>query len=96
MSDTIQVLDSFTDAAVRVDVNIPHTYIGDLIVTLEHGGRMATLHNRTGGGEDDLVFTYDLDDFDGVTSTGAWILHIADRAGRDLGQLEQWQLALIE
>ncbi|MZE52384.1 S8 family serine peptidase, partial [Streptomyces sp. SID5770] len=46
-------------AALKVGVDIKHTYIGDLKVDLvAPDGSVYTLHNRTGGSADNIVQTY--------------------------------------
>ncbi|MCW5700759.1 MAG: S8 family serine peptidase, partial [Rhodospirillales bacterium] len=50
----------FVIQQVRVDVEIPHTFIGDLHVTLTSpAGTSVVLHDRSGGNADDLVRAYD-------------------------------------
>jgi subtilisin-like proprotein convertase family protein len=48
VSDTINVPDSFTVGDVNVLLNIPHTWVGDLIVTLTHGATTVTVVDRIG------------------------------------------------
>jgi subtilisin-like proprotein convertase family protein len=58
------------------------------------------LHNRTGGGQDDLVKTYDQNSsadiaaFAGQPTRGNWILRVTDLAGRDVGTLNRWGLKI--
>jgi subtilisin-like proprotein convertase family protein len=95
---------SFTVASVEVSVNIPHTYIGDLIVELRHGATNVRLHNRSGGGADNLVRNYpsvhavdgpgSLANFAGSLSDGNWTLFVSDVAGQDVGNIAQWCLTL--
>ena len=95
----VSVQDAGTISALLLDVDITHTYIGDLEVTL-HGPdeRKVKVHSRGGGGTDNLVTTYTsepgaaLAAFVGSPVTGTWSLHVADRAGRDLGKLNRWTL----
>ena len=94
---------SFTVSSVKVSVNIPHTYIGDLIVELRHGVKTVRLHNRTGGGADTLVASYPptavagpgtLADFVGDPSGGTWTLWVSDNAAGGVGYIRQWCLEL--
>lgn len=103
VTSNMTVVPSFTVAEVAVSVNIPHTFIGDLIVELRHGAKNVRLHNRSGGGADNLVATYPptavsgpgaLADFTGDPSAGTWTLFVSDNAGADLGNIAQWCLEL--
>ncbi|MCB9613837.1 MAG: proprotein convertase P-domain-containing protein [Sandaracinus sp.] len=94
VSSTIEVAEGGTISGVSVDVNITHTYIGDLTVTLAKGDTTVTLHNRTGAGADDLVRTFDVADFDGQDAAGTWTLTIVDGAGSDTGRLNNWGLSI--
>jgi subtilisin-like proprotein convertase family protein len=58
---TITVPEAFTIGDVRIEAALSHTFVGDLIVTISHGGRSATLLHRIGGGS-----TGDDSDLDGV------------------------------
>jgi subtilisin-like proprotein convertase family protein len=92
-----------TTASVTVDVDITHTYIGDLIIVLRSpSGTMVTLHNVTGSSADNIVGTYPttlvvdgpgtLADFAGASPNGTWRLTVSDNAGADLGTLDSWGL----
>lgn len=104
VTTTMNVVPAFTLAGVRVSVNIPHTYIGDLIVELRKGPKTVRLHNRTGGGTDNLVASYpptavsgpgSLANFIGDPSDGTWTLFVSDNAGADVGNIAQWCLELL-
>ena len=78
-----------------VGVNITHTWRGDLIVMLRSPqGTEHTLHNRTGGSEDNLVQSWQLDSFNGEEMQGDWTLTVSDNANLDTGTLNNWQLTL--
>jgi len=95
-SRSIEVPDSFTMTSVKVELNVRHTYIGDLKIVLEKGGHEAVLHDRTGGGSDDIQTTFEAPDFSGLDSAGDWTLTISDHAGYDTGKLVSWKLVLCE
>jgi subtilisin-like proprotein convertase family protein len=89
--------------AIEVAVEIRHTWRGDLRVALvAPGGFVALLHDRTGGGAQDLARAYtaaDTPDLDalvrgGIAVRGRWTLHIADLVARDVGTLTRWTLRL--
>jgi subtilisin-like proprotein convertase family protein len=88
---------------VNVFVDISHTYQGDLTVRLESpSGTSVLLHNRTGGGADDIVTWYDtqteptepLSILEGENAYGTWKLIVEDHAGADQGTLNDWSLEI--
>jgi subtilisin-like proprotein convertase family protein len=86
---------------IKVSVEITHTYIGDLQITLlAPSGKSAVLHNRSGGGTKNLSKTYDvantvaLRGFAGEPVQGGWTLEVKDLAAADSGQLAKWELEL--
>ena len=90
----LRVEESFAAAGVTVEVEIRHTYRGDLVVTLERGDRRVVLQSRTGGNARDLVATFEVPTLAGLDVAGAWTLHVADVARADVGRLERWSLTL--
>ncbi|MGH3736624.1 MAG: S8 family peptidase [Micromonosporaceae bacterium] len=78
----------------RVAVHIKHTYIGDLVVSLvSPDGTVFVLHNRSGGGTDNIDKTYTLD-LSGEYAEGTWKLRVRDAAWRDVGYIDSWTIAL--
>ncbi len=47
-TDMIDVVDSFTIGSVDVDLRIPHTWVGDLIVTITHNATSVTIVDQSG------------------------------------------------
>ncbi|MCB1629168.1 MAG: proprotein convertase P-domain-containing protein [Xanthomonadales bacterium] len=77
---------------LEVAVNIVHTYIGDLQVYLiAPDGSSYTLHNRSGGGTDNINQTYTVN-ASSETANGTWQLRVRDRASGDTGYLDAWSL----
>ncbi|MCA9253002.1 MAG: proprotein convertase P-domain-containing protein [Phycisphaerales bacterium] len=108
ITSTINVPDDFCIGDVNVDLDITHTYIGDLIVQLASpSGTIVRLHNRSGSGDDDIVTTYDeqggtnpdgpgsLGDFNLTNGQGDWTLTVTDDAGGDVGTLNGWSLRIV-
>lgn len=86
---------------VEVFVDITHTYIQDLIVSLiSPQNTKVDLHYRAGGSADNIIKTYtlqttpDLQTLVGQSMQGQWRLKVADVAGQDLGKLNRWSLKL--
>ncbi len=108
ITSTLTIPDAFCIGDVDVEVDITHTYIGDLIVELTSPqGTTVRLHNRTGGSADNLVRTYDqgvlnpdgpgaLTDFNGQSALGNWTLLVSDNAGADVGALNTWKLKIAQ
>ena len=87
--------------AIKVAVEIRHTYLGDLLVDLvAPSGHSVSLHNRTGGSQDDLRVTYDLSSAPALAALigeaiqGNWTLRVRDLEAMDTGTLEKWTLTL--
>jgi subtilisin family serine protease/subtilisin-like proprotein convertase family protein len=89
---------------IQVAVDIEHTYIGDLVVRLlppaALGLSPVTLHDRFGGGLDNLKRRYDeittpsLGSLKGKTPNGSWTLEVSDQARADTGQIRQMTLTI--
>lgn len=89
---------------IKVTVDIEHTYIGDLVVTLkppvELGTTSVVLHNRTGRGTDNIQKTYDevttpgLASMKGKSPKGSWVLEVTDKAGGDTGRIRSFALEI--
>ena len=97
---------SFPVAAVikeiEVSLDIRHTYIGDLKVSLlTPTGKEIMLHDRAGGGTDDLSISLRSANEQqlfapciGQPAQGTWKLKIADMAQDDTGVLVKWGLSV--
>ena len=88
---------------LEVGVNINHTYIGDLEVSLIHpDGTAVLLHNGTGDDDDDLITTYptettpagNLATLLNRPAAGIWKLRVRDLVSGDTGFLGGWSLSL--
>ncbi|CAM5515437.1 peptidase M4 [Streptomyces spiroverticillatus] len=79
-------------STLKVDVNIVHTYIGDLVVDLiAPDGSVYNLHNRSGGSADNLVKSYTVNASSEVAN-GTWKLRVQDKASQDVGYINSWKL----
>ncbi|MFG2292193.1 S8 family serine peptidase [Streptomyces sp. NPDC048603] len=79
-------------ATLKVGVDIKHTYIGDLKVDLvAPDGSVYTLHNRSGGGTDNIAQTYTVNASSEVAN-GTWKLRVNDNANADTGRIDAWNL----
>lgn len=102
----VDVPQDFCIADLDVEMNLRHSYTGDLIIHLvSPSGTIVRLHDATGAGNDDLILTYDndgqgvipdgpgtLSDFDAESTSGRWTLYVTDKAQDDTGVLNSWRL----
>ena len=86
---------------VRITLDISHSWIGDLRVSLTSpDGTTVLLHDRAGGNRDNIRATFDnanlpaLSSFKNRTVIGDWALNVQDLASGDTGALNQWELDL--
>lgn len=93
--------ENFNLSSIKVGVEITHTYIGDLQVSLvSPSGTSISLHNRRGASQNNLVATYDanstpdLHALTGESVNGDWTLQVKDLASVDRGRLKSWSLEL--
>lgn len=87
--------------AVTVEVEIVHSWIGDLRVALvSPAGTEVVLHDRSGAQADDIRATYTsattpaLAALAGQPIAGSWRLRVADLERADTGKLVRWRLTL--
>ncbi len=85
--------------ALAIEVEIQHTYIGDLRVELiAPSGKRTILHNKTGGRTRDLMLqlssgnSLSLAEMVGEPIQGNWVLRVADLEALDTGALQRWSL----
>jgi len=73
---------------LTVSVDITHTYRGDLVVDLLRDGRkVKTLHDKTGGSQQNLVESYSLAASDVGDANTTWSVQVSDSAAQDTGKV---------
>ncbi len=92
VSSTIEVTDDVVASAVSVEIDLTHTYVGDLRIEIEHDGATTTVWSQTGGSQDDIHQTFTLAPFAGAQMAGTWKLTVSDNAAIDTGTLNGWAL----
>jgi len=99
---TLNAVDAGMVDEVEVGIDITHTFIGDLSVTLvSPSGTSVNLHQRAGGNADNLIKTYSatttpsLQTLRGQPAQGTWWLKVADLEGADVGKLNTWSLKIV-
>ncbi|MDX3662190.1 S8 family serine peptidase [Streptomyces sp. ID05-26A] len=79
-------------ATLKVDVNIVHTYRGDLVIDLiAPDGTAFRLKNSGSDSADNVVATYTVN-ASGEVANGTWKLQVKDVAAQDTGYINSWKL----
>lgn len=98
VASTIVVDATGTVKSVKLDLDIKHTYRGDLFVELRHGGIVRAAFDGRGlsdGWQDDVVLKAQaVEGFEGGEAAGEWTVHVYDMAAQDKGVLNGWSLTL--
>ncbi len=94
LESVLRIEDDLEIAELELDLDLQHSYRGDLRVTLvSPKGTRAVISDREGGGTDDLKLAgFDLTAFKGESTQGNWTLIVQDTARRDEGVLSSWGL----
>jgi subtilisin-like proprotein convertase family protein len=102
---SLDVPDTSAVEKISVGVTLKHSYIGDLIITLEapagSGVSPIILHNGTGSSQKNIKKVYDksttprLASFAGKSCNGKWSLRIRDKQAQDAGVLETFSIRLV-
>lgn len=102
---TLDVQETVRVDRVCVDIELKHTYIGDLLISVIPPAEMrlpeVVLHNRSGGSTHDLKRAFNpsntpkLAQFNDRVCTGRWTLRIRDQAAADSGTLLSFALTLF-
>ena len=98
----IAVADKRPIGAIKVHVDLEHSWIGDLTVRLKPpaGAAAVVLHERQGGGTRNIHRVYDvastpaLAALEGAKPAGVWKLEVHDHAEHDEGQILSFALEL--
>ena len=100
----LAVADTKPLKSIKVAVDIEHTYIGDLVISIKPpaatGVNAITLHNREGGALDNVKKTYDevnapgLVALKGKSPQGTWTLVVEDREKQDTGRIRSFTLEM--
>ncbi len=88
---------SKTYAKAIVALDIVHTYRSDLQVHLvTPGGASISLHDGSGGGDNDLKGRFTAELPPNTKAAGTWRLVVSDHAALDAGSLDAWSLTFGE
>jgi Zn-dependent metalloprotease len=96
VTDQIQIDDQATIDNLKLNLDIPHTWKGDLEVKITSpSGKEHIVHNRTGGSQDNVTGQFDLSEvFKGEEAKGTWTISVSDKARLDQGTLKSWGLSI--
>ena len=92
VSSYIDIDASGSIKGLELALDISHTYISDLEITLKKGGISKVFFNREGGSDDNIKRTFSMDEFNGQDMQGRWYLNIRDLAHLDAGSRNGWTL----
>jgi len=100
----LPIADTRAIKSIKVSVDIEHTYIGDLVVSVQPPASLSlapiVLHNREGGATDNIKKTYDEVNAPGLSALkdkspqGTWTLVVEDRARVDTGKIRSFTLEI--
>ncbi|HEY3356523.1 MAG TPA: proprotein convertase P-domain-containing protein [Polyangia bacterium] len=89
---TIEVPDTLTAKTFVLDLDVTHTYVGDLKIVLSHGTTNVTVWNNAGGSQKGIKQSFTLAGFAGKDVKGTWTLKVVDNAAMDTGTVNRWAL----
>lgn len=100
----LPIADTGALKSIKVGVDIEHTFIGDLVVSISSPASMGvapiTLHSREGGPTDNIKKTYDEINAPGLAALknkspqGTWTLVVEDQDRRDTGKIRSFTLEM--
>lgn len=92
-SGVVTIVGAGTVGQVRAEVNITHTYRGDLTIKLiAPDGTSATLLDKQGGNQANVHQTFTSSAFNGHRAAGQWTLKVIDNLDGDTGVVDAWML----
>lgn len=83
-----------TVTSVTLELDITHTYVGDLRIVLTHQGVDVTVWDMAGGSGQDIRQSFVLKDFAELPMAGTWSLKLVDTYSADTGTLNSWAITL--
>lgn len=101
ITDQLTVTNAVAGSSISVDMNIIHTYRGDLVLTLTSpAGTSVVIQEESDDGQENIVGNYpndftpsnSLSAFDNENHNGTWTLKVADASSQDTGTLDSWAI----
>jgi agmatine/peptidylarginine deiminase len=90
--DTISIRETGLAFSIEVELELEHSYLGDLVISLEHEGFETTLLRNLGTGQRVLKRSFEMSVPRGVERSGIWRLVVRDTAAQDTGVLKAWSI----
>ena len=95
ISSVQEVPDVLTAGSLTLELDVTHTFSGDLRISLSHGGIEAVVWDQAGGSTPDIHQSFVLDAFAGAAVQGEWTLKVVDTWEADVGTLDAWALVVV-
>lgn len=76
VTSEIEVTEDLVVRSLVVDLEVQHSYVGDLHITLTHDDKEAVVWTFSGGSDGGLSVSIELDQFDGMNAAGLTWLHV--------------------
>lgn len=96
VSSFIEIAEGGTIAGMSIDLEIRHTYRGDLVVELIRNNQTVVIFDGRSISErsasDVIIEDKAVTDYLGQDMAGLWELHVRDTAAIDVGQVRSWSL----
>ena len=92
----LEITEKGSAGSARVDVDIDHTYRGDLTLSLVTPSGVHVQLDDLSGDDNDVHQHFDVQLPGGTRADGTWHLLAADCAGLDVGTIDAWSLTLAE
>ena len=100
----LPIADTGALQGIKISVDIEHTFIGDLVVSIKPPASIGVapiiLHSREGGPTDNLKKTYDEINASGLVALknkspqGTWTLVVTDKERQDTGRIRSFTLEM--
>jgi subtilisin-like proprotein convertase family protein/subtilisin family serine protease len=103
ITDSTQITEHMQVERVDVALNIAHTGIGDLTVSLQSPGGISSsllyrpglgTNSASGSSQQDVHFTFDTVAYWGEDAEGTWTLDVSDQGSLGTGTLQSWTLTV--
>jgi len=92
IASEITVADSIVAGSIVLDLDISHTWVGDLRISLQHGTTEMVVWDHAGDDTKNIQKRFDLPAFAAKDVKGTWTLRVVDTADSDVGMLNRWAL----
>lgn len=97
VTDSMNVAINQPIKKIAINLNITHTFRGDLRITLiGPDGHQHEIFGTSGDSGDNIIGTFDVGNaFNGLSTQGTWQLKVADEGPQDIGTLNSWKLTFF-